>query len=360
MIGGMELDEIGTANGGERAVASVVLVLWNCETFLRPCLESLRAQTLEGLEIVAVDNASADDSAGLFAAEMTGCRLQRNERNLGFAGAANQGIGMTSGEFVLLLNPDVVLRPDFLQRMTAALRASDSRTGWAAAKLLRMDEGRPTGVIDSTGHFLTRARYPHNRGWGEEDRGAYDQDTEVFGSCAAAALYRRAMLDEVALDGEVFDTDFSSYFEDADLDWRAALAGWRCRYVPEAVAWHERGGSGGEALARVKKEMIRNQILMMIKNDRAGMIFADLPFLLLYWARVLGRMLIAPRLFAAFCGALRLLPRMLGKRRQVQSRRRATRKEIRSWFTDFSLREKVGMIFHRAAGAWHHDKRTKG
>jgi len=84
MIGGMELDETGTAGGGEeRAVQSVVLVLWNCEAFLRPCLRSLRAQTLEGLEIVAVDNASADHSAGLFAAEMPGCRIQRNELNLG-------------------------------------------------------------------------------------------------------------------------------------------------------------------------------------------------------------------------------------------------------------------------------------
>jgi len=291
---------------------------------------------------------------------MPGCRIQRNELNLGFAGAANQGIGMTSGEFVLLLNPDVVLQPDFLQRMVEALRASGSRTGWAAAKLLRMEEGRPTNVIDSTGHFLTRARYPHNRGWGEEDCGAYDRDTEVFGSCAAAVLYRRTMLDDVALGGEVFDADFSSYFEDADLDWRAALAGWRCRYVPGAVAWHERGGSGGEGLTRVKRDMIRNQILMMVKNDRLGMILADLPFIALYWAKVLGRMLVAPGLFAGVFEALRLLPRMLGKRRQVQSKRTATRQEIRSWFTDLSLREKVAVIFHRAAGAWHHDKGTKG
>jgi GT2 family glycosyltransferase len=351
---GEEMSEASAAPGGkEQATVSVVLVLWNCAAFLRPCLESLRVQTLKGLEVVAVDNASDDGSASLFAAEMPGCSVVENSTNLGFAGAANQGVGMTGGTFVLLLNPDVVLEPDFLERMTTALRTADHRTGWAAAKLLRMEGGRPTTIIDSTGHFLTRARYPHNRGWGEEDRGAYDQETRVFGSCAAAALYRRTMLDQVALDGELFDADFSSYFEDADLDWRAALAGWRCQYVPEAVAWHERGGSGGEALVRVKKDMIRNQLLMMVKNDRLGMILADLPFLFLYWTRLLGRMLLDPRLFAGLFAALGLLPKMLGKRRLVQAGRTVSRQEIRSWFVDRSLRAKLAVILHRATGGRH-------
>ncbi len=344
--------------GEERAVVSVVLVLWNCEAFLRPCLQSLRAQTLRQVEVLAVDNDSADGSAGLFAAEMPGCPIQRNEHNLGFAGAANQGIDATTGEFVLLLNPDVVLQADFLEQLVAALRAAGGRTGWAAARLLRMNRGEPGTVIDSTGHFLTRARYPHNRGWGEEDRGQYDDAVEVFGSCAAAALYRREMLDDIRVRGEVFDADFSSYFEDADLDWRAVLAGWRCLHVPEAVAWHERGGSGGEALARVKKDMIRNHLLMMVKNDRLGMILADLPYLAMYWAKMLGRMLADPRLFGGLFAALGLLPRMLGKRRRIQSKRTVSNREMRSWFVDLGLREKVAVVLQRVAGAGPRDERN--
>jgi GT2 family glycosyltransferase len=336
--------------GEDRAVVSVVLVLWNCEAFLRPCLDSLRAQTLENLEVLAVDNASDDGSARLFAAEMPDNRLLENSENLGFAGAANQGIDATSGEFVLLLNPDVVLQSDFLEQFTAALRAAGDRTGWGAARLLRMNRGEPTNVIDSTGHFLTRARYPHNRGWGEEDQGQFDDAVEVFGSCAAAALYRREMLDDIRVRGEVFDADFSSYFEDADLDWRAVLAGWHCLHVPEAVAWHERGGSGGEALARVKKDMIRNHLLMMLKNDRLGMIIADLPYLTMYWTKMLGRMVAAPRLVGGLFAALWLLPRMLGKRRRIQAKRTVSNKEMRSWFVDLGLREKVAVVLQRATG----------
>lgn len=332
---------------------SVVLVLWNGEDFLRPCLDSLRAQTLGNIEILAVDNASADGSARLFAREMPESALIENHRNLGFAGAANQGIDGTAGEFVLLLNPDVVLAPDFLEQLTTALRAAGPRTGWAAAKLLRMSRGRPTTIIDSTGHFLTRARYPHNRGWGEEDRGQYDGDTAVFGSCAAAVLYRRQMLDDLRLGGEVFDADFSSYFEDADLDWRAALAGWRCIHVPAAVAWHERGGSGGEALVRVKKDMVRNHLLMMVKNDRPGMILADLPFVALYWMKVLGRVVVEPRLIGGLAGAVRLLPRMIGKRRRIQRKRTVSNRELRTWFVDVSLGEKLSSILRRATGGRH-------
>jgi len=332
---------------------SVVLVLWNCEGFLRPCLDSLRAQTLGDFEVLAVDNASSDGSARLFAREMPDGALIENSRNLGFAGAANQGIGNTAGEFVLLLNPDIVLAPDFLEALVTALRTAGPRTGWAAAKLLRMNNGQPTKVIDSTGHFLTRARYPHNRGWGEEDKGQYDRDTAVFGSCAAAVLYRRGMLDDLRLGDDVFDADFSSYFEDADLDWRAALAGWQCTHVPAAVAWHERGGSGGEALVRVKKDLVRNHLLMMVKNDRPGMILADLPFIALYWTKVLGRMIIEPRLAGGLFSAFRLLPKMLGKRRRIQQKRSASNGEIRSWFVDVGLGEKLATIFRRATGGRH-------
>jgi len=347
------MDRAPTGNGGESPLVSVVLVLWNCEAFLAPCLDSLRKQSVEELEIVAIDNASSDGSARLFATEMPGCRLQVNEQNLGFAGAANQGIGSTSGEFVLLLNPDVVLKQDFLERLVNAFGTAGERTGWAAAKLLRMNDGEPTATIDSTGHFLTRARYPLNRGWGEEDTGRYDADTAVFGSCAAAALYRRRMLDDVAIDGEVFDADFSSYFEDADLDWRAALAGWRCLHVPQALAWHERGGSGGEGLARVKKDMVRNHLLMMVKNDRLGMFIADLPFIALYWSKVLFRLLTEPRLALGFLQALQLLPRMLGKRRQVQRRCTVSQHQVRSWFVDRGLGEKLSVILQRATGGRH-------
>ncbi len=332
---------------------SVVLVLWNCEPFLKPCLDSFKQQTLKDVELVAVDNASGDRSARIFAKELPGSPIVENSSNRGFAGAANQGIAKTRGEFVLLLNPDIVMKPDFLETLVTTLNSAGNRTGWAAPKLLRMDNGQPTTTIDSTGHYLTRARYPHNRGWGEKDSHQYDTETVIFGSCAAASIYRRTMLDNLAINGEVYDADFSSYFEDADLDWRASLAGWKCIHVPEAVAFHERGGSGGEALSRVKKEMIRNHLLLMMKNDRLSMIITDLPYLFLYWSKVLGRMIISPSLISGLLQAIRLFPKMMTKRKQIKHRTTASKQQIRSWFVDISLKEKLSGILLRATGGRH-------
>jgi hypothetical protein len=119
------------------------------------------------------------------------------------------------------------------------------------------------------------------------------------------------------------------------------------------VAWHERGGSGGEGLARVKKDMVRNHLLMMVKNDRLGMFIADLVFIGLYWSKVLFRMLVAPRLAAGVFEAVGLLPRMLGKRRVIQRRSTVSQREVRSWFVDLSLGEKLSVILQRATGGRH-------
>src|SRR5262249_58653681 len=116
--------------------------------------------------------------------------------------------------------------------------------GSLSGKLLRGDPVEGPSVIDSAGHVLYRNRTALNRGENEPDRGQFDEPAEVFGVCAAAALYRRAMLEDVRVGDDYFDSTFFAYLEDVDLDWRARLRGWKAWYAPAAVAIHERGHTG--------------------------------------------------------------------------------------------------------------------
>ena len=234
---------------------AAVAVGWNGRRDLEAALASLVAQTLPPAEVVVVDNGSVDGSAE-WLAERTDLRLVRNPRNLGFAVAANQGIAATSAELVLLLNQDVVLDPHFLEAAAARI-ASRPRVG-AVAPRLRRD-----GVLDSTGHLLHRSLWVSNRGSGEPDDGRYGKGEEVFGVSAAAALYRREMLEDVALDGEVFCARFFAYLEDVDLDFRARWRGWSCWYEPLAVAYHARGGSGLHRTAAIERHVLANRFLLL-------------------------------------------------------------------------------------------------
>jgi GT2 family glycosyltransferase len=183
---------------------------------------------------------------------------------------------------------------------------------------------------------MTAAMRHLDRGAGEPDRGRFDRLEQVFGASGAAALYRRAMLDDVRVAGEVFDEDFFAYREDADLAWRAQLLGWQCLYVPEAVAVHvrrvtpERRGTLPPGLNRAS---VRNRFLLRMKNQTAGNFVRFLLPALFRDAQVVGYVVLRePRSLPAFVDLLRLAPRTLAKRRTIMARRRADDASINAWF----------------------------
>jgi GT2 family glycosyltransferase len=285
--------------------------------------------------------------------------------NRGFSRAFNQAVGCTDGTFVLSLNPDVTVSPGFISAMVQAT-GRDQRIGMVAPKLLRA--GAPM-ILDSTCLMIDRRRRPYDRGQGEVDRGQYDaqpfdngrnvraqsrpcggvhpersrgaqRGPYVFGACGAAALYRRAMLDDLALDGEYFDEDFFAYYEDADLAWRAQLRGWRCVYAPGAVATHVRGwGDTLRKKGHAAKDghgprlALRNRYLMTIKNDAWGHLLADLPLIL---ATELPRLayaaVAAPEVLLGIVDVVRAWPRALRKRRRIRRQRTADDAVVRRWF----------------------------
>lgn len=320
-------------------LVSVSILLWNARRHLPDCILSAQAQTYPALELIVSDNASTDGSPESVKEQFPDIRLIENERNLGYAGGHNRAIARSCAEYVLLLNPDVRLQPDYVARLVEALEA-DPRVGMAQGKLLNAawTDGAllPDGTLDSTGIWLSKTRRNGDRGIGERDAGQYDREKNVFGAAGAAPLYRRAMLEDVNLAGEWLDETFFAYREEVDLAWRAQWRGWRCRYVPRAVAFHARAyapGTRGQQPTELRRLQYRNRYLMLIKNDALANVLCHLPYLVVTEVAALGYVWLKEReLLPCYLDVLRLMPPMLRKRQAIMANRRISNREMRRWF----------------------------
>jgi len=257
------------------AKISVVVVNFNGKRFLDDCLNSLYVQTYKDYEVIVVDNASRDGSVEHIRSCFPWARIVENKVNLGSTGGNNSGIREAEGEFIVTLNNDTRLEKDFLERLAGPM--SDPGIGMCGSKMVY-----PNGKINSTGLCLSRSGASWDRGASEEDLGQYDRQEEIFGACAGAALYRRKMLDEIGL----FDEDFFIFMEDIDLTLRARCAGWRCIYVPGAVAHHLHGATAGVGSDLTVYYGNRNIMWLPAKNY-------PLPFLITCLPWILGRNLMA-------------------------------------------------------------------
>jgi GT2 family glycosyltransferase len=324
---------------------TVGIVTWNSAHVIEACVASVRAQRYQPLTLRVLDNASADDTRERVRRITSPEERLGADSNLGFSAAHNRLIAASSTEFYLCLNPDVVLTPDFLERIIGAMRR-DPRAGSATGKLLRMreDDGqeRQEDVIDSTGIIMVPSQRHLDRGADRMDDGRYAREELVFGASGAAAVYRREMLEDVKTPGgaagiEYFDEDFFAYREDADLAWRAQLLGWNCVYVPGAVARHGRRVTPERRSAlpsAINYYSVRNRFLLRMKNQTAG---HALRFLLPSIARdlqVIGYVLLKERSsMGALADVFRLWRTTMTKRRAIMSRRRRPDSEMIAWFT---------------------------
>jgi GT2 family glycosyltransferase len=330
------------------------VVSWNTASHLPASLASLAAQTHSDLEVVVVDNASRDDSAAVVRSH--GVRLVQNRANLGYAGAANQAVALAreaGADAVVLANPDAVLAPDCLAEAVAAMDAEPRRAS-VQPKLWRAAPGsRARTTIDSTGHVAFATRLFRNRGEGQPDDGSWDTPGPVFGVSGALAVYRLAALDDVAVDGEVFDADLFAFFEDVDLDWRFALRGWDCWYAPAATGWHERGGAGPRRSAVVEELNWRNRLLVVVKNDDPRALAAALPGVTV--TNVLKTAELALTVPVALVrgvrGVARLLPATLARRRRVQAAATVDPAAVAArWFGPFDYAGWVRTWYARVRG----------
>lgn len=269
------------------APVAVVLVTWNSAAYLPACLESLERLVRPAAELVVVDSGSTDESVACVQRHSPRARIDTAAENVGFCAGNNRGIRATTSPYVLVLNPDTILEPPFLEELLPAF--DDPAVGMAAPKLLRFDRR----TLDSAGQGLSHSRRPRDRGYGRPDRGQFERDEPVFGVCGAAALYRRAMLESLADPGPAyFDEAFFAFGEDLDLAWRARRLGWRAVYRHRAVGYHARGGTsvGGAGLPRfaallgrgpeIRYHVLKNRYLCILRNDTVAGYVRNLPFIL--------------------------------------------------------------------------------
>src|SRR5580658_1824035 len=322
-----------------RDLVSVTVVTYNSGRFIKRCLESVLEQKYGSLEVVVIDNASTDGTVDLLEQFSDRCRIYYNDENLGFAAAQNQAIALSGGDWVLTLNPDVLLLPNFIQALVEAGQA-DSKVGTVCGKLLTI---RPSfdlpekELVDSTGIYFTPALRHLDRGSQEVDNGHYLNFEYVFGATAAAALYRRQMIEDISIDGEFFDPDFFVYREDADVAWRAQLMSWRCIYSPLARGYHVRAVLPGNRRALppvINMHSVKNRFLMRIKNMTPDLYRRN------WWSItsrdlvVLGACLLHEHSsLKAFGYLLGNCKRVWSKRQEIMRRRRAKDDYMASWLS---------------------------
>jgi GT2 family glycosyltransferase len=263
-------------------------------------LSSLKSQAGVDASIVVVDNASQAAERDRLAAEFGSARVVTFSRNLGFAGAANEGIARTRSPFVLLLNNDAALAPDYIARLAARLTFDDRLA--AVQGLVLTGDGRE---VDTAGLDWNRRGEAVPVLAGTSPGQAPKDVFEVSGVSATATLYRRAALQSVAPHGEVFDRSFFAYYEDVDLSLRLSRAGWRFACDPAARCRHEGSRTGRRMPARRALWTARNRWRTLFRNFDSRLLARNLFPLLradlahvrrLGWRGMLLPVLVWPRL----------------------------------------------------------------
>lgn len=359
---------------------SLIIIGYNSKKFLKTCFDAIFAQTYGGpLEVMFIDNNSTDDSVEwvkgtykkyLDDADNTSRKLIviKNTDNVGYTGAANQGIKMSKGDYVVITNPDIIYTPEYFEKAIARMQ-QDIKIAALTGKVIKYDfdapnaggvaeVGAPTNLIDTVGLAIYRSRRVIDDGQGlvNDERFETEEDKvngghQVFGVSGACPLYRRTALDDAKLtlettkvgaDGtnviettiEFLDGNFFMYKEDVDLSWRLTLLGWKCWYTPEAIAYHGRGT--GVAQRFTTEQMLNertkltpfqkgysytNQRLMQVKNELWGNFWHDFLWIA---ARELGSLaymtIREPYLWKSVVNFFKLLDVTLAKRRQIMAR----------------------------------------
>jgi GT2 family glycosyltransferase len=227
-------------------------LLLRCLESLQDCCRSTQAQ------VVVVDNGSDDESCDLVREHFPHFILVSLEKNGGYPAAVNAGLRASSGEWVLTLNNDTVVERGALEALLA-VASSSGDIGSLAAQQRFLSHPQ---IIYSAGVTVDYRGQAADRLIGHPISDSEHQPIEVFGACGAAALYRRAMLDELG----GFDERFLFGLEDVDVSWRGRMRGWRCLYVPDAVVYHDLGATVPYGSTARFVQAGRNRMLLIAKN----------------------------------------------------------------------------------------------
>ena len=250
---------------------SIVIPNYNGKHFLENCLKAVFSQTIENMEVIVVDNGSTDGSQE-YLNTYPGVRVLKMDKNYGFCGAVNAGIKEAASEYVILLNNDTEVEPDFAKELLTAIKADDRIFSCSSKMVQYHDRAR----MDDAGDYYCALGWAFGRGKGGPVEN-YDTPVNIFASCAGAAIYRKKMLESLGY----FDEKHFAYLEDIDIGYRARIHGYKNVYAPKAVVFHVGSGFSGSAHNAFKVKLSsRNSVYIAYKNMPFLQIIVNSPFLL--------------------------------------------------------------------------------
>lgn len=250
---------------------SVIIPNYNGSAYLDGVLSTLERQTMKNYEVILVDNGSTDGSSAFVMANYPWVHLVELQDNFGFCGAVNAGIRASRAPYVLLLNNDTEVEPDFLEEMTAAIRRHKKAFSCAA----RMVQFHDRDKLDDAGNYYCALGWSYARGKGR-DIHTYEREEKIFAACGGAAIYRRKIFEKIGL----FDEEHFAYLEDTDVGYRARIHGYENWYAPKAIVYHVGSGTTGSRYNHFKtRYSSRNNVYLIYKNMPFLQILLNLPFL---------------------------------------------------------------------------------
>lgn len=304
---------------------SIVIPNWNGRNLLLACLSSLEKQTYSDHRVYVVDNGSVDGSVAAVREKFPRIDILSLQGNLGFATAMNAGFARAKGTYLVALNNDTTVAADWLEILVGTMEARPD-IGFAASMLVCDDD--PT-VIDCVGDGYGWAGLSFKIADRQPLVGQYGEPFEILSACAAAAIYRRSVIEVVG----GYDDDFFAYLEDVDLSLRARLAGFRCYAIPKAIVRHVGSAStGGDSSAFSIRMTARNMVFLLAKTVPAPLALMMVPVVALAQAALLTVCLTTsryrglrrnlPAYAQGLSAGLRGVPKMLRKRRAIRAVRR--------------------------------------
>ena len=251
---------------------SVVIPNFNGLAYLEGVLSSLECQSMKNFEVILVDNGSTDGSCAFVASQYSWVHIIELSDNFGFSRAVNEGIRAARAPYVLLLNNDTEVEPDFLKEMVEGIQRHKKAFSCQAKMIQFHDRDK----MDDGGNYYCALGWAFAGGKGKAAE-HYDKEKKIFSSCAGAAIYRKKIFEKIGY----FDDEHFAYLEDLDVGYRARIYGYENWYIPGAVVYHVGSGTSGSRYNQFKiRYSSRNNIYMIYKNMPLLQIILNLPFLL--------------------------------------------------------------------------------
>lgn len=252
-------------------LVSVIIPNWNGLELMKICLPSLLKQSYENFEVIVVDNGSSDGSVNYLKVKFPQIKNVVLSKNFGFSKAVNEGIKASKGEFIFLLNNDTEVDKDCIRELVCAVE-EHSEVGFVSAKILKFDR---RGIIDNAGDYLDSVGHLLTRGLNEKDDKNFQVGEYIFLATGGGSLIKRQVFNKIGF----FDESYFFYMEDADLCFRAQLAGFKGWFEPEAKIYHMRMASSKKNPVLFDTLVFRNMTITMLKDFPMGLILHNFNWL---------------------------------------------------------------------------------